>query len=191
MQMNKVMKINKQIPLLTIYFAAVLISGATTANAQVATGGSYSLDQAVIASGGGESASGGTFKIEGTIGQAVAGITSTNNTFAVKSGFWTSQALAPTAASVTVSGRIITLDGNGLKNARVILTDMQGNARMAISSAFGYYSFSAVEVGQTYIFTVVSKRYEFAPQVLIVFEDVKSLDFAAQSPLIKYPSAEQ
>lgn len=157
-------------------FFTVLSSVAVPA--QISGNPPYTLDQSVIASGGGESASGGTFKIEGTIGQAVAGTNSTNNPFAVKSGFWISQDLAPSAASVNVGGRVLTPDGNGLTNARILLTDMRGETRTAISSAFGYYRFNEVEVGQIYIFTVVSKRYEFAAQVL---EATENLDFTAQS----------
>jgi hypothetical protein len=158
-----------------VFFCAALVK------AQIAGNAPYTLDQSVIASGGGASASGdGAFKIEGTIGQAVAGTTSIGNAFAVKSGFWTSPPLAPTAASVTVSGRVLTLDGSGLRNARIVLIDMRGNIRTTLSGAFGYYRFSAVEAGQTYIFTIVSKRYEFASQVLPVTEEIENLDFTPQ-----------
>jgi hypothetical protein len=85
----------------------------------------------------------------------------------------------PSAASVSVSGRVLTADGNGLQNAIVSLTDTNGVIRTARTSSFGYYRFEAVEVGETYIFTVSSKRYTFVPQVIFVTEATTNLDFTA------------
>lgn len=68
--------------LIFIFFACL------TARAQVATGGSYSLDQSVIASGGGQNSTGGTFSLDGTIGQPLAGVSSAAAPFSVDGGFW-------------------------------------------------------------------------------------------------------
>ncbi len=84
---------------------------------------------------------------------------------------------SPTAASVSISGRILTPDGRGLSSARVILTDGSGNSRTAITSSFGYYRFGEVSAGQTYIISVVSKRFQFTTQVITVNEDVTELNF--------------
>lgn len=150
------------------------------ADAQVAGNPPYTLEQAVIASGGGTSTDAGSiFSLTGTTGQFAAGTNSTNSPFTVRSGFFTVPSFAPTAASVMVSGRILTLDGNGLTNARVILTNSQGNSWMAISSSFGYYRFDDVAVGETYILTVSSKRYQFNPQVVTVMEEITELNFSA------------
>lgn len=159
------------------------LSCLVTINAQIAAGGTYSLDQTLIASGGGESSNGGNFKVEGSIGQANAGTNSTNNPFAVQVGFWTGEALTPTAAPVSVNGRILAPDGYGLRNARVILTDFQGNPRTVTSGAFGYFKFEEVEVGQNYVISIDSKRFQFAPQVLAVFEEITNLEIVAQSML--------
>ncbi|HEX8737625.1 MAG TPA: hypothetical protein VF721_19990, partial [Pyrinomonadaceae bacterium] len=48
--------------------------------AQVASNPPYTLEQSVVASGGG-TGTGGVYQIEGTIGQAVAGTTSANGSF--------------------------------------------------------------------------------------------------------------
>jgi hypothetical protein len=88
------------------------------------------------------------------------------------------QTLAPpTAANVSVSGRVLTANGAGLRNAVVILTDSNGNTRTARTGSFGYYNFTEVEAGRTYIFAVQSKRYQFTPQVVSVFENVSDLNF--------------
>jgi hypothetical protein len=86
---------------------------------------------------------------------------------------------APTAASVSVGGRVITPEGCGVARARVIMTDTNGNSRTALTNSFGYYRFEEVNVGQTYIISVRSKQYLFNPQVLTVLEEMTDLNFTA------------
>ncbi|HEX8249422.1 MAG TPA: choice-of-anchor Q domain-containing protein [Pyrinomonadaceae bacterium] len=86
---------------------------------------------------------------------------------------------APTAANVLVAGRILTPDGRGLINARVILTDAGGSSRTVSSTSFGYYRFEDVRAGEVYILSVSSKRYLFTPQALTVMEDISELNFNA------------
>ena len=88
--------------------------------------------------------------------------------------------LASTAAAVSVSGRVLTAQGRGLRNARLTLTDSSGNTRTAISTTFGYYRFDEVAAGETYILEVGSKQYSFSPQVLTVMEEISDLNFTAQ-----------
>ncbi len=172
---------NKQIRLTTICFAAALIfcAAATNADAQVATGGNYTLDQSVIASGGGTNSAGGNYALDGTIGQTIAGTRSTGSPFAVAGGFWTANVVAPTAAPVTVSGRVLTMDGSGLRNARVILTDAQGNSQTVLSGIRGGFQFTDVSAGETYIISVAARRYVFASQAVFASEDISSLVFSA------------
>ena len=87
---------------------------------------------------------------------------------------------APTAAQVSVSGRVLTPIGRGLTNAVVLVTDIGGNTRAARTTTFGYFQFEEVEAGQTYIFRVHSKRYRFAPQVITITEDFDGLYFTAE-----------
>lgn len=86
----------------------------------------------------------------------------------------------PTAATVSISGRIVNAQGRAISQAQVSLTDMSGNTRTARSSAFGYYSFEDVEVGATYTVAVSSKRFTFIPQVVSVNDNIADLDFTAQ-----------
>ena len=87
--------------------------------------------------------------------------------------------VAPVAANVSVSGRVLTNNGTGLRNAVVTLTDTDGTSRQTRTSSFGYYSFAEVEAGGTYIISVSSKRYQFTPQVVQVVDNVGDLDFIA------------
>ena len=87
--------------------------------------------------------------------------------------------LMPTAAHVSISGRVMTSSGRGISNTTVVMTDSSGEIRYARTNPFGYYRFVNVVVGQTYIFNVNSKRYAFAPQVVSVSEELTGLNFIA------------
>lgn len=89
-------------------------------------------------------------------------------------------ATAPTAAPVSVSGRVGLAFGRGISSALVTLTDQNGTVRTARTSSFGYYRFDGVEAGHTYIFSVSHKRYEFSPRVLTVTEELNNVDFTAE-----------
>jgi uncharacterized repeat protein (TIGR01451 family) len=88
----------------------------------------------------------------------------------------------PTAAGVTVSGRVLTPDGYGLRNAVVTITDSTGMTRTARTSSFGYYTFEGIEVGGTYVMSVGSKRFTFTPRTLTVNDAVSDFDFTADGP---------
>jgi hypothetical protein len=84
-----------------------------------------------------------------------------------------------TAASVTVSGRVMTSGGRGIRNVIITMTDTNGNVRTAISTSFGYYRFTDVAAGETYIFAPRAKRYTFtqSSQVLNINEDTEGVNF--------------
>jgi CSLREA domain-containing protein len=92
---------------------------------------------------------------------------------------YTIQTFGPTAANVSVSGKIFSSEGRSLANARVVLTDSSGNSRTAVSNTFGNYRFTGVQSGQTYIFTVHMKGYRFAPQVATVGDDLAEFNFSS------------
>ena len=85
----------------------------------------------------------------------------------------------PTAASVSISGRVMIGEDAGLVNATVTMTDSRGSIRTARSSSFGYYRFDEVAVGENYVISISSKRYQFAPQVVFIDEERADLDFSA------------
>lgn len=87
--------------------------------------------------------------------------------------------LPSTAASVSISGRVLRGKGYSVGNAVVSLTGSSGSPRQARTGSFGYYRFDNVDVGQTYIISVSSKRYQFEPQVVFLLDDIGDLDFIA------------
>jgi hypothetical protein len=85
-----------------------------------------------------------------------------------------------TAASVSVSGRLIAPNARGVGNARVKMIGADGAARYALTNPFGYYRFENVQVGEAYTFIVESKQYSFAPQAVFIGEERNDLDFTAK-----------
>ncbi|HEX8247115.1 MAG TPA: carboxypeptidase-like regulatory domain-containing protein [Pyrinomonadaceae bacterium] len=162
--------------------AIAAASFAAVAEAQVAGNPPYTLEQAVVATGGGTSAdAGNVYKVEGTIGQPVAGTSSTNASFTVRGGFFTPAPFAPTAALAKISGRVLTADGRGIRNVSITMTSATGELRMAFSSSFGYFTFENVPVGEVYILTVRAKQFQFSQnsQAVSVSEDLTDVNFIA------------
>jgi hypothetical protein len=87
---------------------------------------------------------------------------------------------APTAGRVAISGRVLTSAKRGIARALVYLTNEAGETKTALTNAFGYYRFEDVEVGQTYIFNVYSKRYSFQPRALTINEEMTNLNFSVE-----------
>jgi hypothetical protein len=160
--------------------AIAVVLQAVVASAQVAGNPPYTLEQSVVASGGGTS-EGNVYKIEGITGQPVAGTTSTNASFTVRGGFFTPAPFAPTAGVANISGRILTADGRGIRNVSITLTGASGESRMAFSSSFGYFTFENVPVGEVYILSVRAKQFQFSQssQAVSVLEDVTGINFIA------------
>ncbi len=82
-----------------------------------------------------------------------------------------------TSAGVTVSGRVTTARGQGLRSAEVFMTDTNGNRRKVLTSSLGYYQFEDVDAGQTYIMGVSSRRYRFTSRALQVSDNLADVDF--------------
>ena len=87
--------------------------------------------------------------------------------------------LAPTVATVSVGGRVMTASGRGIRNVVIRLTDSEGNLRTAISNSFGYYRFNDVAAGATYILTATGKRFSFSQpsQVLNINDETDGVNF--------------
>ena len=133
----------------------------------------YSEQQ--TASFGGGAASSGTFSLVSTIGQGFAGQTLTGGAFNLQSGFWQSSS----ASNVSVSGRVLTSGGRGIRNAMVKITDPQNVIRQVLSGPLGAYRFDNVVPGQTYTVGVVSRRFPFSPRTINVTDELTGVNFIA------------
>jgi hypothetical protein len=92
-------------------------------------------------------------------------------------GGWGIELLSVTSADATVSGRVITQTGNGLRGAKVTMVDSLGRVKTATTSSLGYYQFDEIDTGETYIIGVASKRFRFSPRVVQVNDSLTDVDF--------------
>ena len=87
--------------------------------------------------------------------------------------------LSPSAASVTVSGRVVTADGRGLGKVKVSITGPDSFRREALTNAFGFYGFPDIPVGESYVLNADHKRYQFSSRLITVLDEISELDFIA------------
>ncbi len=96
-------------------------------------------------------------------------------------GGWGLEMLAPTAAALSLSGRVTDASGMGIRNA--IMTLEGGGLtepRYAATGSLGYYSFDGLSNG-TYFLTVNAKRHTFVvpSRAVTMTDDVTNADFVA------------
>lgn len=94
---------------------------------------------------------------------------------------WTlAEPLAPTAAQVAVSGRVLDAYGKGIGRATVTLLDVNTNqTRTVQTSGNGFYVFEDVPVGSFYLINVNARRYTFtqATQGFMLLDAMSNLNF--------------
>ncbi len=100
-------------------------------------------------------------------GRAIV-VGSSNNRFAIARFL-----LAP---DVSISGRVMTSGGQGLRNAVVTLINSLGSRRSVTSSTLGYFQFDNVTPGQTYGIGVSSRRYRFETREIQVTDAMTIVD---------------
>jgi hypothetical protein len=88
--------------------------------------------------------------------------------------------LAPTAANVNVSGKVLSQSGTRIPQAYVYMTDAQGNRRIARTSSFGNYRFNNVAPGQTYTVSASAKGMKFETQIVSANQDLHDVNLTAQ-----------
>jgi hypothetical protein len=88
--------------------------------------------------------------------------------------------LAPTAAGVTVSGRVTRSDGYGIGSATVTLVGTDGHTYSARSNTFGYFQVQEVPAGKVYIAETVKKGYRFVPRSLAVDDSLSGVTIVAE-----------
>jgi len=86
-----------------------------------------------------------------------------------------------TAATVEITGRVVTATGRGIRNAIVTMTDSFGNAKIVRTNMFGFFRFDDVRVGNNVIMTVSAKAYSFDQPMMVlnVQDTISDLQFVA------------
>ena len=97
-------------------------------------------------------------------------------------GGWGLELFSSTAANASISGRVMTADGVGIRNAKVVVTgNSLAEPRVVTTGSFGYFSIEGLQTGQTYVVTVNSQRYTFTTpsQVVSLVDNVADMNFVA------------
>jgi hypothetical protein len=85
---------------------------------------------------------------------------------------WTLSESAPTAAPASISGRVTDAFGRGIRGVAVTAIRSDGTHAAVVTNTFGRYRLSGLPVGETYVLSARSRRYEFAnPTRIISLED--------------------
>ena len=100
------------------------------------------------------------------------------NNFIVEIGAYELQ-LVPTAANVSVGGQVTNESGMPISRVTVTLSSASGIVRQAVTNSFGYFQFDDIPSGEFYVAEARHKRYDFAPQIVNVADNIKDLNFVA------------
>ena len=153
----------------------LVLSYASAVSGQVAAGGDFTLAQDVVAGGGNvaDDTTGTLLKVEGTTGQNAVGTKFSGGEFTLLGGFWQPDDLAPTAAGVTLSGRVVlepvqtqnTGNRQGVPNAILTLTGGLLTApRVVRTNQLGNFTFEGIEPGHFYVLRVWHRVYLFSEE---------------------------
>ena len=91
----------------------------------------------------------------------------------------TIELLSPTAATVSVGGRVIDASGRPVRNATVQLMQATGGRVRSLTNAFGYFRFDNVVSGSTYVIATTARGLQFAPRVINVSDAITDLEIQA------------
>ncbi len=91
--------------------------------------------------------------------------------------YTTSEIVQAGASTATISGQVFTAGGLGLRNALVRLIKEDGSGTVILTNSLGFYTFTQVPTGQTYLITVSSKRYRFQSRSVAPSSDLTDVDF--------------
>lgn len=87
-------------------------------------------------------------------------------------------ALAPSAAGVSLGGRVTDVNGKAISRATVSITNGSGFDRSVVTNAFGYYSIKEIPAGQFYIVSAGARGYTFSPRTVSLEDSVSGFDLS-------------
>lgn len=123
---------------------------------------------------------GAPFSMTGSIVNPMNNTLSLNNV--TEFSDWTGGEFVPTGARAMIGGRVVRADGSGIYKATIVLQDSRGGQpHSVVTNPFGYFSFTDVPVGETYLLSVSAKQHQFAQptQILFVIGDTENVTFVA------------
>ncbi len=107
----------------------------------------------------------------------ISGVTSDVNGIVLSASYDQNGSVSVTSSrGVTVSGRVTSSDGRGIRNATVTIVDRDGFARTVTTSSFGYYTFDDLAAA-TYTMGVSSRQYRYASRTVDVTDNLTDVNF--------------
>jgi len=92
----------------------------------------------------------------------------------------------PTLLKLSISGRVVTENGQGIRNAAISLIRADGQKKRVATNSFGYFKFAKLRAGDLYTVSVTgTNRYKFLPasRSFSLNSDALNVDFlATQAP---------
>lgn len=85
------------------------------------------------------------------------------------------KAFVPSSANGEISGRVLTSQGRGIPRVSISVSGGDGVIKTARTNPFGYFKFTDLEIGNTYILQPNSKKYVFSPQVVTLNDSINDL----------------
>jgi hypothetical protein len=87
--------------------------------------------------------------------------------------------LAPTAAHVTVAGKVVSADHLPISGAIVKMIGRDGSVFSTRTNQFGSFRMTELTAGQTYVMNVFAKGYEFSARAMQMLDDRSDLMIVA------------
>jgi len=76
---------------------------------------------------------------------------------------------------------LLTSAGGAVSGVRVTLTNSNtGETYTVLSNSMGVYRFGGIKVGHSYVISVDSKEFTFAPQAISLLSDMNNVDLRSQ-----------
>lgn len=85
-----------------------------------------------------------------------------------------------TAASASISGRVLSADGRAIFGATVAIEDQEGRRQIARTNPFGYFTFGDLAAGRSYMLSAGAKGFRFSTRAITLTDSVDGLNFIAQ-----------
>jgi subtilisin family serine protease len=116
---------------------------------------------------------------------ATQGVLTTNDPTSPNLLLYSRVGLVPTAATAAITGRVTNLSGIGVRNVSLsISSPVTGEVLFARTNLMGFYTFSSVPAGQTYILIALpNKRFEINDNIrtLSVTDNIAGINFVANT----------
>ena len=91
--------------------------------------------------------------------------------------------VVPTAADVSLGGRVADANGRGIRNVRIFISGgSMAGPRSAVTNGFGYYRLDGLQAGKTYVVFAAGKRYAILnpSRIITLNEELVDVDFIGQ-----------